>query len=70
METRIIRTYHGQSVTVMVGQFLVNEYYKGFLNRVYPMETRAGAEKMKALLDEQESYMMQRNKHFRIQEVK
>lgn len=70
MQTRTITTYHGQNVQVRVGTWVVNEYYKGFLNRVHPMESREGALRMKETLEMSESYMMTKTKHFRIQEVR
>jgi len=65
-----IRTYHGKVVAVKPGQFVVNEYYKGFLNDVYVRYSRDSAvatKEQKVLAD---SYMMQKNYHWTIQQIK
>ncbi len=65
-----ITTYHGEVVEAQTGQFIVKEYRKGFLNRVYVCNTRERADVMKRRLQMDESYMMTPTKHFNIQEVK
>jgi hypothetical protein len=65
-----IRTYHGKIVKTKVGQSVVNEYYKGFLNDVYVFNTREMADACKERKTLADSYMMQSNYHWRIQTIK
>lgn len=65
-----IRTYHGKVVQVKPGQVVVNEYYKGFLNDVQVFNSRNMAESYKERKVLADSYMMQKNYHWRIQTIK
>jgi hypothetical protein len=65
-----IRTYHGKVVSVKPGQFVVNEYYKGFLNDVRVFSSIHAAQHYKDGKVAWDSYNMQRNYNWRIQEVK
>jgi hypothetical protein len=61
---------HGRATTVDAGKFVVLEYYKGFLNNVSVHRDKVAANNVKAAKMLNDSYMMQRNYHWRVMEVK
>lgn len=65
----LIQTYHGEKVTVEPGDWLVQEYYKGFLNRVYVFKSFDAAKQKKDSLCQTESYMMNSPKHFSVRQA-
>lgn len=65
-----IRTYHDKVVTAKPGQFVVNEYRKGFLNDVRVFSSRHAAVHYKDGKVAWDSYNMQKNFHWSIQEIK
>ncbi len=66
----VVTTYHGETVQATKGDWLVHEYYQGFLNKVYVYRSYEHARNKKDLLTLQESGMMNSPKHFAIREVK
>lgn len=61
---------HGRVTKVNPGQFVVNEYYKGFLNNVYVFNDSISAEFKKRTLELGESVMMNSPKHFRVKGIR
>ena len=61
---------HGRTTTVDAGSFVVLEYYKGFLNNVFVHRDKTTANNVKAAKVLNDSYMMQRNYHWTVKEVK
>lgn len=66
----LVTTYHGEQVQAQKGDWLVQEYYKGFLNKVFVYKSYEAARQKKESLQLHESYMMNSPKHFAIREVK
>lgn len=66
----VVTTYHGEKVEAAPGQWVVHEYYKGYLNKVYVCPTAEAAQRKKESLDRDESYMMNSPKHFSVRQIK
>ena len=63
-------TNHGTSVTAETGEFVVIEYYKGFVNAVWVYTDRSKAEYLKSNREFQHSHDMQKNFHWAIKVAK